>query len=151
MLHSIDHGPRRIDCLNPSVVKADAARASAIPGAAIDSRALGPGQASRAVREYLEGIDAAGCPETMRKNISVTDPAAEWTCAPGGPAFFAYSTNPYPQDQATSLQLRERGRQASSTTCRPLLALDLSHYAATAKAVSFSLGITLSAKRFICS
>jgi len=23
----------------------------------------------------------------------VTDPAAEWTCAPGGPAFFAYSTN----------------------------------------------------------
>src|SRR4029077_20533434 len=31
--------------------------------------------------------------ETARKNISVTDPAAEWTCAPGGPAFFAYSTN----------------------------------------------------------
>jgi len=29
----------------------------------------------------------------MRKNISVTDPAAEWTCAPGGPAFFGYSTN----------------------------------------------------------
>jgi hypothetical protein len=29
----------------------------------------------------------------MRKNISITDPAAEWTCAPGGPAFFAYSTN----------------------------------------------------------
>jgi Transposase DDE domain len=28
-----------------------------------------------------------------RKNISITDPAAEWTCAPGGPAFFAYSTN----------------------------------------------------------
>jgi hypothetical protein len=45
------------------------------------------------VREYLEGIDAEGRPETMRKNISVTDPAAEWTCAPGGPAFFAYSTN----------------------------------------------------------
>ena len=45
------------------------------------------------MREYLEGLDAEGRPETMRKSISVTDPAAEWTCAPGGPAFFAYSTN----------------------------------------------------------
>jgi transposase len=79
--------------IDASVVKADAARASAMPGAAIDHRALGPAQASRAVREYLDGIDADGRPETLRKNISVTDPAAEWTCAPGGPAFFAYSTN----------------------------------------------------------
>jgi transposase len=79
--------------IDASVVKADAARARGIPGAAIDYRAHGPAQATRAVREYLEGIDAEGRPETMRKNISVTDPAAEWTCAPGGPAFFAYSTN----------------------------------------------------------
>jgi transposase len=79
--------------IDASVVKADAARVSAIPGAAIDHRALGPAQASRAVREYLDGIDADGRPETLRKNISVTDPASEWTCAPGGPAFFAYSTN----------------------------------------------------------
>src|SRR5208337_362973 len=56
--------------IDASVVKADAARASAIPGATIDYRALGPGQASRAVREYLEGLDADGRPETMRKNIS---------------------------------------------------------------------------------
>ena len=27
------------------------------------------------------------------KRISTTDPAAQWTAAPGGPAFFAYSTN----------------------------------------------------------
>jgi len=79
--------------IDASVVKADAARASAIPGATIDYRALGPAQASRAVREYLDGLDTDGRPETMRKNISVTDPAAEWTCAPGGPAFFGYSTN----------------------------------------------------------
>jgi hypothetical protein len=72
--------------IDASVVKADAARAGAIPGAAIDYRALGPAQASRAVR-------AEGRPETMRKSISVTDPAAVWTCAPGGPAFFGYSTN----------------------------------------------------------
>jgi transposase len=79
--------------IDASVVKADAARAGGIAGAAIDHRALGPRQASRAVSEYLEGIEADGRPETMRKNISITDPAAEWTCAPGGPAFFAYSTN----------------------------------------------------------
>ncbi len=79
--------------IDASVVKADAARARAIPGAAIDLRALGPAEASRAVREYLEGLDAEGRPEAMRKNISVTDPAAEWTCPPGGPAFFGYSTN----------------------------------------------------------
>jgi hypothetical protein len=69
--------------IDASVVKADAGRPSAIPGAAMDQRALGPAQASRAVREYLEGIEADGRPETQRKNISITDPAAEWTCAPG--------------------------------------------------------------------
>ncbi len=79
--------------IDASVVKADATRARAIPGSTLDRRALGPVQATRAVREYLEGIEADGRPETMRKSISVTDPAAEWTCAPGGPAFFAYSTN----------------------------------------------------------
>ena len=55
--------------------------------------AYGPGQASRAVREYLEGLEVADRPESARSSICVTDPAAEWTCAPGGPAFFAYSTN----------------------------------------------------------
>jgi transposase len=79
--------------IDASVVKADAARPSAIPGAAMDQPALGPAQVSRAVREYLEGLDADGRPEMQRKSISLTDPAAEWTCAPGGPAFFAYSTN----------------------------------------------------------
>src|ERR1700731_4288538 len=79
--------------IDASVVRADAARWRGIPGAAIDQRAFGPAQASRAVREYLEGIEAEGRPETTRRNISTIDPAAEWTCAPGGPAFFAYSTN----------------------------------------------------------
>ena len=43
--------------IDASVVKADAARARAIPGAAINYRALGPAQASRAVREYLADTD----------------------------------------------------------------------------------------------
>src|SRR5262245_10622981 len=79
--------------IDASVVKADAARASAMPGTAVEQLAYGPTQAPRAVREYLEGLEAEGRPESQRKNISATDPAAEWTCAPGGPAFFAYSTN----------------------------------------------------------
>src|ERR1035438_8456665 len=57
--------------IDASVVKADAARPSAIPGSAMDRQALGPAQASRAVREYLEGIEAEGRPETQRKNISI--------------------------------------------------------------------------------
>jgi transposase len=79
--------------IDASVVKADAARASAMPGTAVEQPAYGPAQATRAVREYLEGLEGEGRPESARRNISVTDPAAEWTCAPGGPAFFAYSTN----------------------------------------------------------
>src|SRR5499425_3209917 len=79
--------------IDASVVKADAARASGMPGQAAEQFAYGPGQASRAVREYLEGLEVADRPESARSNISVTDPAAEWTCAPGGPAFFTYSTN----------------------------------------------------------
>ena len=67
--------------VDASVVKADAARASAAPGAQLDKIGYGPINASRAVREYLEGLDAAGRAETARLNISVTDPGAEWTCS----------------------------------------------------------------------
>lgn len=79
--------------IDASVVQADAAQASGMPGSAMDRQAYGPAYASRAVREYLERLDGQCRPEEARKNISTTDPAAEWTCAPGGPAFFAYSTN----------------------------------------------------------
>ena len=81
--------------IDASVVKADASRARAVPGAELPNRRLDASQSTRAVREYLEGVDqeASRRLETERKSISLTDPAAEWTCAPGGPAFFAYSTN----------------------------------------------------------
>ena len=81
--------------IDASVVKADASRARAVPGAELPKRKLDGAQSTRAVREYLEGVDqeAKRRLETERKSISLTDPAAEWTCAPGGPAFFAYSTN----------------------------------------------------------
>ena len=81
--------------VDASTIKADASRGRArgIAGAAFDEPAFGPAQASRAVREYLDGIEGEGRPEAQRKLISVTDPAAQWTGAWGGPAFFAYSTN----------------------------------------------------------
>jgi hypothetical protein len=43
------------------------------------------------VREYLEALDSEL--QTVPKNISLTDPQSRWTAAPGGPAFYAYSTN----------------------------------------------------------
>jgi hypothetical protein len=57
--------------------------------------------ASRAVREYLDALDEANPtggdddvdPPAPGKNVSLTDPAARWTAAPGGPAFYANSTN----------------------------------------------------------
>jgi hypothetical protein len=48
----------------------------------------------RAVREYIEALETGNSPagKSTRK-ISPTDPAASYTAAPGGPAFYAYSTN----------------------------------------------------------
>ena len=89
--------------VDASTIKADANRTRGRPGSeAIDwSRDHKP---SRAVREYLaaletsnptEGADCEGTVSqvTPPKNISLTDPAARWTAAPGGPPFYAYSTN----------------------------------------------------------
>ena len=88
--------------VDASVVKADANRARSIPGAELAN--WNPGERpSRAVREYLAALDKSAMttadevkqaePAAPPKNISLTDPAARWTAAPGGPAFYAYSTN----------------------------------------------------------
>jgi transposase len=85
--------------IDASVIKADANRARGVPGTEVIDWSKGDGP-SRAVREYLTALEASnpasddsGDPPTAPKNISLTDPAARWTAAPGGPAFFAYSTN----------------------------------------------------------
>ena len=77
--------------VDASVIKADASRQRGVPGTEVhfdQATSL-----TRPIREYLEALDAAEEPETPRKNVSLTDPAARWTAAPGGPAFYAYSTN----------------------------------------------------------
>ena len=49
--------------------------------------------ATRAVREYVAALEEANPTETPPKSVSLTDPARSYTAAPGGPAFYAYSTN----------------------------------------------------------
>jgi transposase len=75
-----------------SIIKADAQRQRGVPGG--ESIDWGnPEQAARPVREYLAAIEQGNVPGTLPKAISLTDPAASWTAAAGGPAFYAYSTN----------------------------------------------------------
>jgi transposase len=77
--------------VDASLIEADANRSRSMAREAVaDLR--DPRHATRAVREYLEALDAQGEPGTPAASISPTDPAARWT-AVGGPAFYAYSTN----------------------------------------------------------
>jgi transposase len=73
--------------VDASVVKADASRQHHHE----DDDDWGGG--GHAVREYLDALDGDEVAKTPPKRISRTDPAARWTAAPGGPAFYAYSTN----------------------------------------------------------
>jgi transposase len=88
--------------VDASIIKADANRARGMPGTETIDWRRGDGS-SRAVREYLDALaqnnpadgeaSAATEPAIPPKNVSLTDPSARWTAAPGGPAFYAYSTN----------------------------------------------------------
>ena len=77
--------------VDASVIKADASKQRGIARDEVDwsNAAL----SSRAVREYLEALDDEALAETLPKKVSLSDPQSRWTAAPGGPAFFAYSTN----------------------------------------------------------
>lgn len=78
--------------IDASVIKADANRQRGVSrDEVIDWGDIH--SVSRPVREYLDRLDEENGDKTPPKNISLTDPAAQWTAAPGGPAFYAYSTN----------------------------------------------------------
>jgi transposase len=78
--------------IDASVVKADANRQRGVSSAEpIDWG--NPELSTRAVQEYLQALELDGQVGVTPSNISLTDPAARWTAAPGGPAFYAYSTN----------------------------------------------------------
>ena len=74
--------------VDASVVKADASRQRHHED---DDDDWGGG--SRAINEYLDALHEEGSSITPAKKVSQTDPMARWTAAPGGPAYYAYSTN----------------------------------------------------------
>jgi transposase len=78
--------------VDASIVAADASSQRGVAGGEPVEWA-DPALNTRAVREYLEALDEQALGEALPKRISLTDPLARWTAAPGGPAFFAYSTN----------------------------------------------------------
>lgn len=81
--------------VDASLIEADANKQRSVPGAEW-SKDIHPQQASRAVREYLATLDDAAfgaATEVVPKFVSPSDPAAQWTGAMRGPAFFAYSDN----------------------------------------------------------
>jgi len=78
--------------VDASLIKADANRQKGIEG----ENGLPPDASGRAVEEYLAVLDDAAfgaATEVTPKFVSPADPAARWTGAHGGQAFFAYSTN----------------------------------------------------------
>ena len=78
--------------VDASLIKAEASRQKGVEG----SKGLAPELTSRAIEEYLAVLDHAAfgaATEVTPKFLSPADPAARWTGAHGGQAFFAYSTN----------------------------------------------------------
>ena len=81
--------------VDASLIAADANKQRAVAGSDdVDWEAIA--RTRRSVREYLDTLDQAAwgaASETVPKFISKADPAAQWTGAHKGHAFFAYSNN----------------------------------------------------------
>ena len=78
--------------IDASLIKADANRQNVIEG----ENGLPAEATGRAVEEYLAVLNDAAfgaATDVTPKFVSPADPAARWTGAHGGQAFFAYSTN----------------------------------------------------------
>jgi transposase len=81
--------------VDASLIEADANRQRSIPGVEWNKQ-LDPEAASRAVKEYIATLNDAAfgaATEVQPKFVSPSDPAAQWTGALKGPAFFAYADN----------------------------------------------------------
>ena len=81
--------------VDASLIAADANKQRSIPGSEW-TKARDPQGASRAMREYLATLDDTAfgaASEVTPKFVSPSDPAAQWTGAMRGPAFFAYADN----------------------------------------------------------
>src|SRR5690348_3616215 len=81
--------------VDASLIEADANRQRSIPGVEWKKH-IDPEAAGRAVKEYLATLNDAAfgaATEVQPKFVSPSDPAAQWTGALKGPAFFAYADN----------------------------------------------------------
>ena len=81
--------------VDASLIAADANKQRSIPGSEWQ-KTCDPETASRAVKEYLATLDDAAfgaASDVTPKFVSPSDPAAQWTGAMRGPAFFAYADN----------------------------------------------------------
>src|ERR1700726_2616329 len=81
--------------VDASLIAADANKQRSIPGSEWN-KTRDTQRASRAMKEYLATLDDAAfgaASEVIPKFISPSDPAAQWTGAMRGPAFFAYANN----------------------------------------------------------
>jgi hypothetical protein len=81
--------------VDASLIMADANKQRSIPGSQWNKE-LDAQAASRATKEYLATLDDAAfgaASEVTPKFVSASDPAAQWTGAMRGPAFFAYADN----------------------------------------------------------
>src|SRR5215467_2489792 len=81
--------------VDASLIVADANKQRSVPGKDWDKH-RDPQTASRAVKEYLASLDDAAfgaASEVTARFVSPSDPAAQWTGAMRGPAFFAYANN----------------------------------------------------------
>ena len=81
--------------VDASLIVADANKQRSIPGTEWKKTCVAE-TASRATREYLATLDDAAfgaASDVTPKFVSPSDPAAQWTGAMRGPAFFAYADN----------------------------------------------------------
>jgi len=81
--------------VDASLIVADANKQRSIPGTVWKKTCVAE-TASRATREYLATLDDAAfgaASDVTPKFVSPSDPAAQWTGAMRGPAFFAYADN----------------------------------------------------------
>jgi transposase len=81
--------------VDASLIQADANKQRSTPGSEWQ-KTCDPETASRAVKEYLATLDDAAfgaASDVTPKFVSPSDPAAQWTGAMRGPAFFAYADN----------------------------------------------------------
>jgi transposase len=112
--------------VDASLIAADANKQRSVPGDEWKARDHGA-EASRVVREYLATLDDAAfgaASEVTPKFVSPADPAAQWTGAHKGHAFFAYATN-YLIDTEHAIILDVEAtraiRQAEVGACRTML------------------------------